>query len=108
MLMLQVRWSNIQIHRIRENKIKSKNHENSTPRTGRGPACRPRSDIRVLPRRESINRRRLDSPRRWEGAYKAFRMAVTTSNVVIYGHDVVGVTMMSLAFRSCGRTNTNE
>ena len=35
-------------------------------------------------------------------------MAVTTSNVVMYGDDVVGVTTMSLAFRSCGRTNTND
>lgn len=35
-------------------------------------------------------------------------MAVTTSNVVIYGEDVVGVTTMLSAPRSCGRTNTNE
>lgn len=35
-------------------------------------------------------------------------MAVTMSNVVIYGDDVVGVTTISLTFRSCGRTNTNE
>lgn len=85
-----------------------KNHENSTLRTGRDPDCIPRSDILVLPRRESTNRLRLDSPRRWGGAYKVFRIAVTTSNVVMYGDDVVGVTTMSPAFRSCGRTNTNE
>jgi hypothetical protein len=35
-------------------------------------------------------------------------MAVTTSNAVMYGDDVEGVTTMSLAPRSCGRTNTKE
>ena len=88
--------------------MKSQNHENSTLRTGRDPGCIPRSDMRVLPRNESTNRRRLESPRRWGDAYRAFRMAVTTSNVVTYGDEVVGVTTMSPAFRSYGRTNTNE
>jgi len=105
-LMLQVRWPKLQIHRREENEIKSQNHEKSTLRTGRDPDCLPRSDIRVLPRKESTNR--LGSPRRWDCAYRAFRMAATTSNVVMNGDDVVGVTTMSLAFRSCGRTNTNE
>ena len=33
---------------------------------------------------------------------------MTTSNAVMYGDDVVGVTTISPAFRSCGRTNTSE
>jgi len=100
--MFVVRDTNTQM-KGKRNKV-PENYENSTPRTGRDPACLPHSDMRVLPRRESTTR----LPRICEGAYKAFRIAATTSNVVIYGDDVVGVTMISLAFRSWGRTSTNE
>ena len=110
-LMLQVRrWVRVTNtpRREKSSQVPKKNHENSTLRTGLDPDCLPRSDIRVLPRKESTNRLRLDSPRCWGDAYKAFRIAVTTSNVVMNGDDVVGVTTMSLALRSCGRTNTKE
>lgn len=89
-------------------KIVPENYEKSTPRTGRGPACLPQIDMRVLPRRESTTRLRTGSPHTCEGAYKVLRIAITMSNTVMYGDDVVGVTTMSLTPRSWGRTSTNE
>ena len=107
MLMLQVHCPKYKYSGERKTKRSRTSHENSTPSTGRNPACLHHNEIRVLPRRESAKRLRPDS-RRCGGAYRAFLIAATTSNTVMYGDDVVGVTTISSALRSGGRSSTNE